>query len=115
MLDGVPNLALALVDTNASWTLKVDLLPFSIARPLTHMRRTNAAVVTPRLPSTPMDTTPFIDMTSGYFERSRTMLPLQGDKGPWRLQQHSAKDAVLFLDPVTEEHFDFCTEIPAAV
>lgn len=115
MLDGFPNLAFALGDTNASWTLKVDLMSSVVARPLTHMRRTNAAVVTPRLPSTPMDTTPFIDTTSGYSERSRAKPPLQGDQGPWRLQQHSAKDAVLFLDPVTEEHLDFGTEIPAAV
>jgi hypothetical protein len=42
-----------------------------------------------------MATTPFIEMSSGYFERSRRQLPLQGEAAPWRLSQHYAKDARL--------------------
>jgi hypothetical protein len=50
-----------------------------------------------------MDTAPFIDMTSGYFERSRGSLPLQGDEAPWRLQQHYRKDSALFLGPIEDD------------
>ena len=114
MLDGVPNLAFALGYTNASWTLKVDLVSSYVARVLDHMRRTGSTVVTPRLPAGPMVTAPFIDMTSGYFERSRASLPLQGDRAPWRLQQHYAKDSPLFLGPVTDSHLEFGTAVAAA-
>jgi hypothetical protein len=54
-----------------------------------------------------MGTSPFIDMTSGYFERSRHMLPLQGDRFPWRLRQHYFKDATLYRGPIDEKDLDF--------
>ena len=54
-----------------------------------------------------MDTSPFIEMTSGYFERSREILPLQGDRAPWRLQQHYRQDAGLFGDPSSDPELEF--------
>jgi monooxygenase len=107
MLDGVPNLAFALGYTNASWTLKVDRVSAYIARLLHSMKRDGQAIVTPRLPSEPMDTSPFIDMTSGYFHRSRASLPLQGDRAPWRLQQHYRKDAPLYRGPDGDKELEF--------
>jgi len=50
---------------------------------------------------------PFIDMTSGYFERSRSALPRQGDRAPWRLGQHYVKDAALFRRPVNADALEF--------
>jgi len=102
MLDGVPNLAFAIGYTNASWTLKVDMVSDHLARLQAHMRRHGLAVATPRLPDRPMRTTPFIEMTSGYFERSRDALPRQGDRAPWRLESHVVRDAKLFTGPVTD-------------
>jgi len=99
MLEGVPNLAFALGYTNASWTLKVDLVSAYVARLLRTMAARGQTVVTPRLPAGPMTTSPFIEMTSGYFERSRDLLPRQGDRAPWRLQQHYVKDSALFRGP----------------
>ena len=46
-------------------------------------------------------------MTSGYFERARATLPLQGDRAPWRLQQHYFKDSPLFRGPVDEKELEF--------
>ena len=103
MLDGVPNLAFALGYTNASWTLKVDLVSAYVARLLSVMRRDGNAVVTPRLPQAPMSTAPFIEMSSGYFERSRAALPLQGDRAPWRLRQHYVKDARMFRGRIEDD------------
>ncbi len=114
MLDGVPNLAFALGYTNASWTLKVDLVSSFLTRLLNHMREHGYAVVTPKLPSTPMDTSPFIEMTSGYFERSRADLPLQGDQAPWRLEQHYRRDAGLFRGPVDDGALEFRATATAA-
>ena len=107
MLDGVPNLAFALGYTNNSWTLKVDLVFSYVTRMLRFMREKDYAIVTPRLPAGAMSTSPFIDMTSGYFERSRETLPLQGDRAPWRLRQHYFKDAALFRGQVDEKNLEF--------
>jgi monooxygenase len=112
MLDGVPNLAFALGYTNASWTLKVDLVAAYVTRLLQAMHRNNDMMVTPRLPDDPMDTSPFIDMTSGYFERSRDLLPLQGDRAPWRLRQHYLKDSVMFGDPTADAELEFRSLVP---
>ena len=103
MLDGVPNFVFALGYTNASWTLKVDLVSSFFARLLNDMRRRGREVVVPRLPRTPMTTTPFIEMSSGYFERARDLMPLQGEAAPWRLRQHHAKDAKLLGGRVDED------------
>ena len=107
MLDGVPNLAFALGYTNASWTLKVDLVSRWVARLLVTMARRGDAIVTPRLPQEPMETAPFIEMTSGYFMRSRASLPRQGDRAPWRLQQHYRKDSALFQGPINDPALEF--------
>jgi monooxygenase len=106
MLEGVPNLAFAIGYTNASWTLKVDLVSTYVARIVHHMRQNGYAIVTPRLAG-PVETSPFIEMTSGYFERSRHALPLQGSQAPWRLRQHYFKDAALWRAPVDEKELEF--------
>jgi monooxygenase len=96
MLDGVPNLAFAIGYTNASWTLKVDLVSSYVSRLWESMTRLGHTSVTPQLPAGPMSTTPFIDMSSGYFARSRALLMQQGEEAPWRLAQHYGKDRPLF-------------------
>jgi monooxygenase len=112
MLEGVPNMAFAIGYTNNSWTLKVDLVSSYVTRLLNHMRDGGYAIVTPRLPDPAMPRTPFIDMSSGYFERSRHMLPLQGDKSPWRLRQHYFKDAALFRGAIDEQNLEFRSAAP---
>jgi monooxygenase len=107
MLDGVPNFAFAIGYTNASWTLKVDLVFSYLTRMLLFMREHGYQVVTPRRPATSLATSPFIDMTSGYFERSRGSLPLQGDRAPWRLRQHYFKDAALYRGPIDQKNLEF--------
>jgi cation diffusion facilitator CzcD-associated flavoprotein CzcO len=107
MLDGVPNMAFAIGYTNASWTLKVDLVAHYVTRVLRFMAEHGYATVTPRVPTTGLRTSSFIDMTSGYFERSRQTLPLQGDRAPWRLRQHYFKDATLYRGPVDEKDLEF--------
>ena len=103
MLDGVPNLFFALGYTNASWTLKVDLVSSWVARLVRSMKQQGKASIAPRLPDRHMDKAPFIEMSSGYFERARTSLPRQGDVAPWRLHDHYGKDAPLFLGEPTAD------------
>jgi monooxygenase len=107
MLEGVPNLAFAIGYTNASWTLKVDLVASYVSRMLRFMAEAGYASVTPALPADGMATSPIIDMTSGYFERARHLLPRQGERAPWRLRQHYFKDAALFRGPIDEKNLQF--------
>ena len=106
MLDGVPNMAFAIGYTNASWTLKVDMVSTYVSRIVRYMRENGYASVTPTL-SGPVETSPFIEMTSGYFERSRNALPLQGTAAPWRLRQHYFKDSALWRARVDEKELRY--------
>jgi monooxygenase len=106
MLEGVPNMAFAIGYTNASWTLKVDMVSSYMARIVALMKQQGYATVTPR-PSARMRTSPLIEMTSGYFERSRGALPLQGERAPWRVRQHYFKDSALFRGAVDEKELQF--------
>ena len=95
MLCGVPNLAYTLGYTNASWTLKADLVARYVCRLLDHMDRSGYRVCTPRLPDATLPIEPIIDLTSGYVRRSIDDLPKQGGRAPWRLHQNYARDIVM--------------------
>jgi monooxygenase len=91
MLSGVPNMAISLGYTNASWTLKCDLTCEYACRLINHMDEHGYRQATPRLaPNTP--TQPFIDLKSGYVLRSLDKFPKQGVRAPWRLYQNYARD-----------------------
>ena len=91
MLSDVPNLAAAVGYTNASWTLKCDLIAQHVCRLLTYMRAHGYAQVTPRRDPSLVET-PVFDFTSGYVQRAASQLPRQGDRAPWRLYQNYVKD-----------------------
>ena len=114
MLDGVPNMALAMGYTNASWTLKVDLVSSYVARLLQTMKVRGHTVVTPRRPDGVTASGPFIEMTSGYFQRAKDLMPQQGDSAPWRLEQHYGRDSVLFTGPIDDPVLEFTAAPQAA-
>ena len=96
MLSGVPNLALTIGYTNASWTLKADLVARHVCRLLEHMDKTGMRVCTPRAPAAADESlTPFLDLASGYVLRSLGDLPKQGSRTPWRLHQNYARDLLM--------------------
>ncbi|MFE9190139.1 flavin-containing monooxygenase [Micromonospora sp. NPDC007208] len=94
MLSAVPNFALTLGYTNASWTLKADLVAGYVCRLLRHLDRTGQQVVTP-LPPPDAVRVPLIDLRSGYVLRAVDTLPKQGATAPWRLHQNYARDVLL--------------------
>ncbi|WP_434740223.1 flavin-containing monooxygenase [Micromonospora sp. SH-82] len=94
MLSGVPNLALTVGYTNASWTLKADLVAGYVCRLLRHLDRTGRRVVTP-LPPPDDRRSPLLDLRSGYVLRSLDRLPRQGRRTPWRLHQNYLRDLLL--------------------
>ncbi|WOX20541.1 NAD(P)/FAD-dependent oxidoreductase [Streptomyces solicathayae] len=94
MLDGVPNLAVILGYTNASWTLKADLASEYIAKLLAHMDRRGFTHVTPvagdadRAAESAMGDS----LTSGYIARGDAVMPRQGTRAPWRIRNNYYSD-----------------------
>ena len=95
MLAGVPNLALTVGYTNASWTLKADLVAEYVCRVLKHMDARGLSVCVPEDPDDDLPRVPIIDLKSGYVLRSVDALPKQGAVAPWRLHQNYIKDVRL--------------------
>jgi monooxygenase len=111
MLSGVPNLALTLGYTNASWTLKADLVCAYVCRLLGHMDRHGYQVCTPAAP-TSGDLDPIIDLKSGYVMRSIDALPKQGPAAPWRLHQNYPRDVLLLRHGRLEDEGVRFTRVP---
>jgi cation diffusion facilitator CzcD-associated flavoprotein CzcO len=94
MLSGVPNFALTVGYTNASWTLKSDLVAGYVCRLLNYLDAHGYQTVTPVAPDLGdrADLAPLIDLQSGYIRRSIGILPRQGPATPWRLHQNYVRD-----------------------
>jgi cation diffusion facilitator CzcD-associated flavoprotein CzcO len=92
MLSGVPNLALALGYTNASWTLKCELTSAYVCRLLNHMAAHRQAWCVPRRKESSLAEEPALNLTSGYITRASAILPKQGARKPWKLYQNYALD-----------------------
>jgi monooxygenase len=108
MLSDIPNLALTLGYTNASWTLKCDLVCEFVCRLLNRMDEKGIRQATPRLPPGGMEEEPIIDFSSGYIQRSISKLPKQGPKAPWRLYQNYFLDLLGFrYGPVDDSAVEF--------
>ena len=92
MLSGVPNFAFTIGYTNASWTLKADLVSEYVVRLLARMRSTGRRRVVPvRDPS--VEAVPLMDFDAGYVRRVAHTLPRQGTVAPWALKQNYLYDA----------------------
>ncbi len=107
MLCGVPNMAMAIGYTNASWTLKCDLVAEYVCRLLRHMDAHGHAVATPQAPPASQPREPLIDLKSGYVTRSLHELPKQGAVRPWRLHQSNARDVMLLRRGPIEDEMAF--------
>jgi cation diffusion facilitator CzcD-associated flavoprotein CzcO len=95
MLSDVPNLAIALGYTNASWTLKADLVCEFMCRLLNHMEKAGYRKCVAR-PEQGMPEEPLLDFSSGYVQRAIPRMPKQGPKAPWRLYQNYLLDLLGF-------------------
>ncbi len=107
MLSDVPNFAFVFGYTNASWTLKADLVCEWVCRCIAHMDRAGVttAVAHPDDPSMP--TRPMLEFDAGYVQRALDRFPRQGT-GVWsvpmsyraderRLRHDEIDDGVLQL------------------
>jgi monooxygenase len=115
MFSDIPNLAIALGYTNASWTLKCDLTCEYVCRLLNHMDANGYAQVTPRNHDANLQTLPFIDLKSGYVARAIDQFPRQGVRAPWRLYQNYARDIIMLKRGALEDGALEFTRAPASV
>jgi len=94
LFNGLPNFAAVFGYTNASWTLKADLVSDYVCRLINHMDRGGFTHCVPADPTVDVEPRPWVDFTSGYFQRAFHRLPKQGSKRPWRLYQNYALDLI---------------------
>jgi monooxygenase len=92
MFSDVPNLASSFGYTNASWTLKADLIATYVCRLLNVMRARGVRQATPHLSDPAMPLEPLVGFSSGYIQRAADKMPRQGTRKPWKLHQNYARD-----------------------
>lgn len=92
MLEGVPNQALAVGYTNASWTLKCELTCQYVSRLLAHLHHTGQRQCTPVNSDASVTALPLLGLSSGYVQRSAHRFPKQGSKFPWQVHQSYLRD-----------------------
>ena len=92
MYSDVPNLASVFGYTNASWTLKADLVCEYVCRLLGYMERKVYRQCMPHNSDPELKEEPWVNFSSGYIQRARAELPKQGSRRPWKLHQNYALD-----------------------
>ncbi len=115
MLSGLPNLVYTVGYTNASWTLKADLVSEFACRLLNYMDDNGFDTVVAEHPAADVEERPFMEFTPGYVLRSLDVLPKQGSRTPWRLNQNYLRDIRLIRrGKIADEGLRFAKK-PAAV
>ncbi|HEX2709006.1 MAG TPA: NAD(P)/FAD-dependent oxidoreductase [Solirubrobacterales bacterium] len=115
MLSDFPNFAFTLGYTNASWTLKADLVAEYICRLLNHMDAGGYDVCVPRITDPSVTEEPLLDFNSGYVLRALEGLPKQGSREPWKLKQSYPFDLwALRFGPLEDGTMHFFRRAPRA-
>ena len=108
MLSGVPNLAFCVGYSNASWTLRADLVSRYVTRLVNFMDRKGYRQCLPTCNESAMTPEPLIGLRSGYVLRSVDSFPKQGSESPWRMAQNYYVDlAKMRFWPVKQKNLVF--------
>ncbi|MBC9955543.1 NAD(P)/FAD-dependent oxidoreductase [Yimella sp. cx-51] len=91
MVSGVPNAAMCVGYTNASWTLRADLSSQYLCTFINYQDAHGYAYGYPHVESQ-MPSQPALDLNSGYVLRAMAEFPKQGDRAPWFLHQNYLRD-----------------------
>ncbi|MGO4870965.1 MAG: flavin-containing monooxygenase [Roseiarcus sp.] len=114
MYSGVPNLASVFGYTNASWTLKADLICQYVCRVLNYMDARGYRQCAPHQNDPLAPSAPLVDLDSGHFRRAPDRLPKQGLKAPWRWRQNYARDFLaLKFGPLADGALRFSNPPPS--
>jgi monooxygenase len=94
MLSGVPNFAFTIGYTNASWTLKADLVSEFVCRLLAHMDSRGYDQCVPVNDDPRVTDRPLLDFQAGYVLRAIDQFPKAGSRAPWRLGMSYLNDVL---------------------
>ncbi|MGK2878527.1 MAG: flavin-containing monooxygenase [Solirubrobacterales bacterium] len=95
MLSDVPNFVFTIGYTNASWTLKADLVAEFTCRVLKHMDENGYDTFTAHNDDPDLRLEPLLDFPAGYVLRAMDQFPKAGSKAPWKMRMTYHQD---FLD-----------------
>lgn len=116
MYSGIPNLASSFGYSNASWTLKSDLIGEYVCRLLRHMDETGQDYCMPIAHAVDTSDAPLMNLDSGYVRRAAHRLPKQGVRKPWRTLHSYLQDILLLRHARVEDgamHFGKAGQIAA--
>lgn len=94
MLSGVPNFAFTIGYTNASWTLKADLVSEYVCRLLGYMDSRGYDQCVPVNDDPRVTERPLLDFAAGYVLRAIDQFPRAGSRAPWRLGMSYLNDLI---------------------
>ena len=88
LISDVPNVAMIIGYTNASWTLRVDIAAEYICRLLNFMDKNRYQAVVPVADDSQKTDNSLMgsSLTSGYIKRAEQVMPRQGQQEPWIVQ-----------------------------
>jgi cation diffusion facilitator CzcD-associated flavoprotein CzcO len=92
MLSDVPNFAFTIGYTNASWTLKADLVSEYVVRLLRHMDARGYDQCVPANDDPTITERPLLDFQAGYVLRSIDQFPKAGSRPPWQVRMSYLHD-----------------------
>ncbi len=116
MLQGVPNLAVVIGYTNASWTLKAELTCEYVARILNHLHHhSGTRQCAPVNTDQTVTRQPLLGLASGYMKRAAERMPAQGSKAPWLVHQSYLGDyRAMKRSEVSDGVLQFTNPAPAS-
>jgi monooxygenase len=107
MLTGVPNFAFFFGYTNASWTLRVDLVGDHLGRIISLMDEHEYGACVPESPPAGDEPRPLFDFSAGYIQRALDQWPRQGTSDPWLMSMDYVHDRKQLLKGPVGDHVRF--------
>jgi cation diffusion facilitator CzcD-associated flavoprotein CzcO len=95
MYSDIPNLASSFGYSNASWTLKADLISEYVCRLLNHMRDSGTDICVAEPHGVGETGAGMMNLKSGYVQRAQGLVPKQGDIDPWIVHHNYNADKKL--------------------
>lgn len=115
MLSALPNFSMVIVYSNASATLRSEIVAHWVCRVLRHMDATGATVVVPvPPPGVGVTDESILNLKSGYLQRSLHLMPRNSSVRPWRLDHDYLLDREEMRNmPIADGNLSF-TAAPVA-
>ncbi len=102
MVSNIPNMTNVFGYTNASWTLRADLISEYMCKIINHLDRENYVEARPVAEGVEPESD-FLDFSSGYVQRAKERFPQQGKEAPWVITQNYARDIFLMRNGKLED------------